>query len=445
MKITIIDSIMSKVDRPDLLRPYFSFKKEFWKKGIYKRERMKYDFFLIDKKGNFLTGFIPRITKHCQDNNIDLVIEGQLEKIKPGKILLQGLTLRDDQQRLIETALSRGRGILKSPTGSGKTIIACGIMSAYKKYRVLFLCHTISLLKQTKEEIERFGLGPVSIVGSGSKDLSGKIVVSTMQSLIKIPIEDYCDKFDVVFIDESHHCRDFNNTYAKLLKCLLAPVKLGLTATIPTDKESVLAMEGLLGPVIDELTLEEGMRLEILAKPTVKLIKVPPNEATRDLRKYHDIYEAGIVTFRKRNRLIIEEAKKLSDEGKSSLIYVTQIEHGERLVGIADLLGLPVTFIKGDVDAETREQLRHDLHNKKILTVIATVVWKEGINVRSLDCIMIAGGGKSELALLQTVGRGFRRDVNKKEILIIDFLDSSRYLAEHAIERLGVYIENEWI
>ena len=451
-----IDAIYCKVSPVGLLRPHFTYQKTFWKKGRFSKNEMTYDGFIIDKKGVFLAGFLPKILDWCKKNNLSYSIV-ELDDVIPVEDdpQLPGITFRPDQLRLINTAKKRERGVLKSPTGSGKTVIASGIISLFPYSKILFLCHTISLITQTITEFERFQLGPISCVGAGSKDLSGRIVVSTMQSFVKIPIEEYCDQFDVVIVDESHHISslktnrkgEFQGTYAKILSTLLAPVRFGFTATLPETEEGRLALEGFIGPVIDEVTIQEGMDLEFLAKPKIKLINVPMNSkiSNREVVSYKDIYKEGIVLYRQRHRLIIEEAKRLADLGQSSLIYVNHIEHGERLLDVANRIGLKTYFVQGIMGAEERETLRTALHNKEILTIVATIAWAEGVNIKSLDCIMVAGGGKSELSLLQKVGRGFRRDTNKDEIVICDFLDNGRYLSDHCVERLSVYVENGWL
>jgi superfamily II DNA or RNA helicase len=461
LQFEYIDPIYCKVSPPEILRPCFSYKKQFWKKGRYSKEQTSYDSFLINKKGYFLAGFLPRIEGYCSENSIEFshnipkfLSSSQLAKIKEVPEL-PGIEFRPDQIRLINTAKNLHRGVLKSPTGSGKTVIASGIISLFPSMKILFLCHTISLIKQTVSEFERFGLGPISIVGAGNKDISGRIVVSTMQSFIKIPIEEYCDKFDVVIVDEAHHVAslgtdrkgNFQSTYPKILSTLLAPIRFGFTATLPETEEGKLALEGLIGPVIDEVSTQEGIDQGFLAKPKVKLIKVPYNLKirNREVITYRDIYQEGIVLYRLRHRLIIEEAKKLADLGQSSLIYVSQLEHGERLLDVSNRMGLKAHFVQGLMGSEEREKLRNALHRKEILVIIATVVWQEGINIKSLNNIMVAGGGKSEKALFQTIGRGFRRDTEKEEIVIYDFLDCGRYLSEHCIERLSIYSENGWI
>jgi len=462
MRIEYIDTSYCKTDRPDLLRiKQFSFPKSYWKQEGYRKQEIKYDSYLVDRKGYFLTGLLECIVNYCNMNDIEVtMIGGDIHsEFKPGDItpLIQ---LRDDQKRLVYNALSSPRGVIKSPTGSGKTVMAAAIMSAYPENRILFLCHTISLLKQTKEELDKFQVGPSSIVYGMEKDFSARIIISTVQSFCKDEVlEEMQNEFDLVIVDEAHHCNSLSVTkklvngvkiekktgYFKVLTSIIAPIRYGITATLQDSKEGRFALEGLIGPVVSEISLKEGVEQGLLAKPKVKLIPIPEMENLREYRTYPDIYQAAIVEYRKRNRIIIDETKKLNEEGKSVLIYINKIEHGERLQEIADRIGLPAIFVRGETTAEEREFIRKLMDDKKCLTVIATTVWKEGINIRSLDCVMIAGGGKKELTVLQEVGRALRKTEHKHEVLLIDFLDQGKYISEHSISRISVYVQEEWI
>ncbi len=472
MKITIHDASFSQTDQPKLLRvDQFSFKKEFYRKSKYKMQRQEYDSYAVDFKGNFLTGLIPNIKNYCNVNNIQLEIEinPEIPPIMLPQTVSSLFTLRDDQQTCIDAALTTDRGVIKAPTGSGKTVLISAIISAFPTAKILFLCHTLSLLKQTQEEFNNYGLGPSSIVGGGHKDCSGRIIISTVQSFSKAGLlEPWHDKFDIVFVDESHHVSTVSGLYSTVLSKLTATRRYGMTATLPTSKEGLLAMEGLIGPVIADFTIEEAIDQEILAVPKVELISVPTNDLIRDMRQYSDrkikddcgkfvldrngdpvvekgIYNLGICEYRRRNRLIIETALEKNKKGESVLIYVILISHGEQLMEIAERMGVTPIFIRGSSDSELREETRQALNEKRELMCICTISWQEGINIKSLDTIILAGGGKSEIALIQKIGRGLRRTNTKTKATIVDFLDSGRYLSEHCVSRLKIYAEKGWL
>jgi len=57
-----------------------------------------------------------------------------------------------------------------------------------------------------------------------------------------------------------------------------------------------------------------------------------------------------------------------------------------------------------------------------------------------------AGGGKDELPVLQTIGRGLRRTDEKDKVIIYDFFDPSHpYLISHFGQRVTLYMDNGWL
>jgi superfamily II DNA or RNA helicase len=205
-------------------------------------------------------------------------------------------------------------------------------------------------------------------------------------------------------------------------------------------------MEGLIGPVIGELTLQEGIEQGILAKPKLHILKSPINQDVTDLRKYQDVYEMGVVRNYTRNHMLMKKVKELSDERKTTLILVNKIQHGEILERIGNRLKIRIKFIQGRDSGDVRELLREALNSKSVDCVIATTIWKEGVNIPSLDCIINAGGGKSEIATLQSIGRGLRTTKDKTEVLLIDIFDRSHhFLINHFGERLCIYIDQGWV
>ncbi len=470
MIITSHDIAFSSVDRPELLRVKdLSYQDQFVKKKGYVTKIHYYDKYIVDAKGYFLSGFLPRIEKYCRENNIPFETQNNIIKKPIPENVSALFTLRIDQEEMVQSGLDIGRGVLKAPTGTGKTVLISAMISAYPGIKILFLCHKTSLLLQTKEEFNNYKLGKTTIVNAQSKNLEGQIVISTIQSFSKDKILDETfDKFGAIFVDECHACSSTDGLYAKVLTKMTSPIRIGLTATLPTTEKAQFALEGLIGPVIGELSLEEAIEKEILAIPRIKLVPVPTCQALRDVRIYADtqekdvnnasilddlgnpiikkgIYSIGIVEYRKRNRIIMEICQQEIEKKHSIIVYIIRLDHGERLLEMAQLLGIQAVFVRGETSVAEKEKIRKALEAKEIMLVIASVTWSEGINIRSLNTIFIAGGGKSEKDLIQKVGRGLRRTDEKFEATIYVMLDNGKYLSQHCVEQLKIFVEKGWL
>ena len=470
MKVKVLNSVHCQVSKEyiPIIKPCLKYRASWFKKNKYGGGSTKYyDAYFIDKdSGQFLSGFLPRVLKYCKsidaysqnkiydydklfisNPNDDFGIYGnkfhngtKLENL----VAISGIEFRPYQKELISKALRRQRGVILSPTGSGKTIIAIGIVSMFPKAKVLFLCHSIAILRQTMGEFKKFGFNDVSFVGDGEKDLSGRIVIGSIQSIFTLCYQTHI--FDITIIDEVHHLSGKKTQYFQFMENNLSVIRLGFTATMPTKEESKLCIEGMLGPVIGEYKVEEGIKAGMIARPYINLVSVPPVSAVLELKKYRDIYRKGIVENRPRNRLIMTKTSARVKEGKSVLILVKEIDHGSILKTLGEsLFDLDITYIQGSTESDVREQVRKSFSEKEIKVVISTTIWKEGVDIPSLDCVINAAGGKSEIATLQAIGRGLRRTEKKDEVEIIDFLDPYKFLARHTVMRLQIYVKMGWL
>ena len=448
IKIKEENSVWSHINYPDAIHGCLTFQKVFYKQKRFKKERMEYPKTVVDSDGYFLTGFIPRVTNYLEDRNIgsevDLAPDLVPETKRPA---LEGITFRDDQYEAINMMRSTMRGVWQAPTGSGKTIVMAGLISSFYNSRALIIVHTSDLFEQTYNELRRF-CADVGRVGCGYNQESD-ITVAMIQTLNKRSFSDgFGYRWELLIVDEAHHVRKFDGSYAKVLGSIYAQARFGLTATLPPEGEGLFAMEGYLGPVIGETPQAQLQDSGILAKPIVKLRYVPETARYKKLKGgYHNVYDEGIVNNRGRNKLIVTAAQEYIDKGLTVLIMVERIEHGENLLRLCEIL-MPgrFVFLHGDTEDEIREEEKSAFINKDRRGVIATRIWSEGTNIRSIGVVINAVGGVSEIATLQRFGRGLRTTEGKDSVYLVDFFDSNHiWFLRHSGKRVCMYFEQGWI
>jgi superfamily II DNA or RNA helicase len=398
--------------------------------------------------GRFLTGLLPRLQKKT---GITVERKHLLQIIKPQhkKPSLEGITFRPDQLKALRKIKFKQRGRIIFPTGTGKTVIAAGAISMWTNIRWLFLCHTKDLLQQTSEEFGKFGITNFKngdghkIHINALKNLSDTVVVSTIQSvknLKDLPV----NYFQGVIVDEVHHAADLGSMYGKFLVQCQAPIRIGFTATKPSNEYQELVNEGLFGPVICELTPQEGAELGILAQTCVKIIPIEYNPQLKK-RTFQETVDKCIVNNSKRNQIIMDESRKIMKEKGSVLIIVDKLEHGRVIQEMFERRKLKIPFVEGQRDGAFRNNVKNKLKDKDLLCAICTKVWREGINIPSLNCIIYAAGGKEEKSVKQAMGRGLRISEGKSHIQLIDFLDPYPWIANHSIQRFKTYYDLNWI
>lgn len=465
LTITILDSIHCKANKwaREKIIPALAYENTTWKRGKYGRKSAHtITSHMITGRagtaGTFLTGLLPRIKKYCKKNKIEISIIGSrnIENIPPtAKPKLKNIKFRPDQKKALRAIKRHNTGKITFPTGSGKTIIAMGIISMFPNCRTLFLCHTKDLIEQTLTELNTyFKKREIFIIGGGYKTKWSKIkraespiVLSTIQSFSKIHFKKYIHFFDITIVDEAHHMNSRKSQYGQVMEQNLSPRKYGLTATEPTSQKEILINEGIFGKVIGKLTIKEGIAKGIIAKPKINLVSVPLQPSINQIsdNKYRNFYKYGISENKERNNLILKEVQKSIKKKEITLIIIDRTEHGFLLQNILKNKKINAPFIYGATKKEKRNKVRDDLKKGKLKIAICSKVWREGINIPALNHIINAAGMKEEKVVLQAIGRGLRTTDKKKTIKLTDFLDPYRYLAEHSIQRIQIYKNQGWI
>jgi superfamily II DNA or RNA helicase len=480
----------------ELINKELSYQTSYWKTVRFgKKRKITYTKYLIEKSGDelfmFHSGFIPRVLKFLKKHSIDFDYKNETPIVEFDDPEIEGIDFRYYQKEQIETALEIGRGVIKSATGTGKSYDIMGIINAFSQENILFLADSSDILKQLKEDVLKVVQRNEMSYYKDQKSVK-RIHVSTVQTFKNICSE-YKNYFDVIIIDEVDKVSSFDGMYAKVLNACSAPVKLGVTATIPNDKiECRWALEALIGPMISEYTIKQAGEDEVLSKPILHFIKshkIPASElmdSTRLKERHKEIYEDKLKTWNKkgkkgkkpyktlpkkynivydnaivhnveRNNDIASAAENIIYQGGCVLISVVKTQHGLNLKKLIKLGNCE--FIYGDTLDEERDRIKEGFINGKIHCVIASDVWKRGISVHRINCYIKAEGGKSETSVIQWAGRPLRQDKGNKtikfekkiirsgQVLMVDFDDSNLhpYLKKHTLIRQNIYREQGWI
>ena len=261
-----------------------------------------------------------------------------------------------------------------------------------------------------------------------------------------VTLKRYLESVGLYILDEAH--RGSGSQFQETIKAMPnAYYRIGVTATpwMKTDLEN-LKLAAVTGEVIYEVSVEDLVKRDLLAKPLVKFIRITEPVLPKSW-KYPKVLKAGIIENTPRNKRIIEETFKLVAAGCRVLILVEKIEHGQRLFRALDVISgdlIRCAYIHGSKSGEERQKAIKGIGTGEINVLISSTILDEGVDAPDLSAVILAGGGKSSIKTYQRIGRGMR---NKKdgpnEVYIVDFVDfSHKYLTAHSLERFQA-IRNE--
>jgi superfamily II DNA or RNA helicase len=308
-------------------------------------------------------------------------------------------------------------------------------------FKALWLTHRGDLLMQTRERLENRLGEPVGVIQGENVDLQ-PITIGMVQSLtVKIGKEcedqeffvDFLRSIDVLIIDECHHAGS-GSTWKDIVKKCPAYYRFGLSAT-PLLREQIenLWLIGLTGMEVKTVTNSDLVEQGISAKPKIRIVK---NDVERHSipGDYHGSYDQAIVNNPERNACIARLAERHAAAKEPVLILVNTIEHG---LNISSVLSCNYSFLTGKETLEFRAETLKKMKAGKLPVIIATPIFDEGIDAPSIRVLILAAGGKSEIRMLQRVGRGMRKKKSGlNEVVIYDFEDAGdRYLRAHAVNR----------
>jgi len=368
----------------------------------------------------------------------------------------ESIQIRDYQIDAVYQAISNGRKLLLSPTGSGKSlIIYCLIRwNEFYKRRQLILVPTTSLVEQMYSDFQEYssinGWKASNhchrIYGGHEKSNEYPVVISTWQSLYKLP-KQFFSSFQVIYGDEAHLFKAKSLT-GILNKCTTTPYRFGTTGTLDGTKTHKLVLEGLFGPVYKVTTTRKLITDKALADLQIYNLILNYSDEIKKAVKGNSYQEEMdfLVQHEPRNKFIRNLA--LKQEGNTLVLFQYVEKHGKILFDMISEKGgdRKIFFVFGGTDTDQREEIRRITEGENDAIIVASYgTFSTGINIKNLHNIIFASPSKSRIRNLQSIGRGLRTSENKTSCNLYDIADDltwkskKNYTLLHMIERIKIY------
>ncbi|MCO5170375.1 MAG: DEAD/DEAH box helicase family protein [Planctomycetes bacterium] len=332
-------------------------------------------------------------------------------------------------------AEGHGRALVVLATGLGKTWLAAFDAEAVGQQRgrfprTLILAHRAELLTQAGRTFRRmlrrsFPEVRTTWCAGGVGDLSGELVLASVQKLSRpdqlVRLEP--GAFEYVIVDEVHHADA--PSYRRVLDRLQPGFLLGLTATPErADDGDVLGLFDDHKPY--EAGIGEGIGRGLLSpfayfglKDDVDYTNIP----WRNRRFDPAALATAVQTQRRMERLW--EAWQAHPGGRT-LVFCASIEHANFARDWLRARGVRVEAVHTGDGAADRGASLEALAAGDLDALCAVDLFNEGVDVPTVDRVVMLRPTESLVVFLQQLGRGLRRADGKERLTVVDFVGNHR-------------------
>lgn len=369
------------------------------------------------------------------------------------------ITPHDYQIEAVVQSLTSGRTLVLSPTGSGKSLIIYMLLRWYIEHeteKALVVVPTTSLVEQLASDFADYSTHDnefdseklVHRIYSGKeKEVAGtRVTITTWQSAITCP-ESWFKKYGMIVGDEAHQFK------AKSLNTIMntltnASYRIGTTGTLDGSKCNERMLVGHFGPIFKVTTTKALMESKTLAELNIHCIVLDyDDEVKKAVSKLDYASEIDvIISHSARNRFIVNLARGL--KGNTLVIFNYVVKHGKPLHAalVAAEPDRKIYYVSGETDTDVRERVRGEVESESNAVIVASsATFSTGINIRNLHNIIFAAPTKSQIKILQSIGRGLRLSDNGQATTVYDISDNfswkkkKNFSLKHGAERVAIY------
>lgn len=332
------------------------------------------------------------------------------------------IKLRDYQLQSVEKLrISMREGhkavVLCSPTGSGKTVVACHIIKEVlkKKRKVIFIADRKALIRQTSEQLDKYGVSHGIISGSDTFYSFAPVVVGSAQTISRRSID--ISRFDLIIVDEAH-------TEQKSIVKQLQENKLsviGLTATPFTGSMGKTYQDVVSVSTTNKL-IDDGwlVPLKVYSATEIDMKGISGTgiggewsgrqAESRALPIIGDVVSEWVA-----------HTNKVFGGSVKTLVYSTTIKHGQELAEEFRSAGHNFQYIEMKSSSTERGKQIQDFRDSKITGLISCEALAKGFDVPDVKCLCVVRPYRKSLAAhIQMLGRVMRPSAGKEFGLVLD-------------------------
>ncbi|MDO4432797.1 MAG: DUF3427 domain-containing protein, partial [Aerococcaceae bacterium] len=345
----------------------------------------------------------------------------QVGKVEPNKMQEEALAgLQNVRENGAQKAL------VISATGTGKTYLSAFDVRQVNPERILFIVHREQILSKSLESFQRV-LGFVedeACIYKAGLDTSGKkYIFATIQTLSR---EEHLqrfaqDFFDYILIDEVHKAGA--DSYKKVMAYFEPDFLLGMTATPErTDGQNIYELFDY--NIAYEIRLQDAMDADLLCP--FHYFGVTDITVNGELIG-DDVDFSNLVSEARVNH-IVDKIGYYGHSGESvrGLMFCSSKKEAKELSLLLNQKGFRTQALTGDDSQAVREEAVKQLENGQLDYLLTVDIFNEGIDIPSVNQVVMLRNTESSIIFVQQLGRGLRKHQSKDYVTIIDFIGNYR-------------------
>ena len=386
----------------------------------------------------------------AKEHNVGLDFISAVTKNGVGVRSLEDLpiSLRDYQSAAVQLLLTRVQGYVTLPCGGGKTVIGCAAMVTSGE-ACLILVHSNDLRDQWAKTLQDLYNVRATVIKAPFQPLqAGEIAIGMVQSLhrAKEKAKPLYDSVGVVLLDECHHCPA--TTFLEIIEQVPARHRWGLTATPDRPDGWGFLLPMVIGPEIFNLSTQELLDKGHLIQPVVVPIRTGINlnldAMTIKGRLNMGRCVSALCENKIRNKLLVDLCAMGANHGRVVMLLVPRVKMAHTIANALQALDIDAVPITGHVAKQIRASRLRALRSGKLQVIVATQLADEGLDIPTLDMMVIASTGRAAGRAVQRIGRIMRPSKGKPTPIVVEIIDGGPFAAQwRARER--AYMESAGI
>lgn len=341
------------------------------------------------------------------------------------------MKLRQYQLDLVQQAreaIRQGhkRIVIQMGTGGGKTPTGCSIIEgAYQRgHEVWVVCHKNFLVEQMSDKLKRFGVQHGILASGTIYNPRQRVHVCSLGVLrnrhhrMRPPA--------VMLWDECQHIGA--RTWAEIMEAYPDTLHIGLTAT-PIRPDG-----GGLGNYFQHL---------IVGPSPADLIqwgRDHPGEGLCSYKYFSSTLASGDSLHTRGGEFMADEDAELMDKpaitgdavkeyqrlamGRTFATFCVNIKHAQNVADAYQSNGINCVNLDGTMDKRHIRRVLDALARKEVTGITSVNLLLEGLDVPGIDCIQWLRHTKSRVVKMQGDGRGFRNEIGKDHLVILDHVEN---------------------